>query len=324
MTPEDLQRIRFAYSPLDELAMSFHVFQHDHLPGSLMPWAQDVETTLGDQIDLPYMRAVILAHGYMADFLSSTPATRDMPIEQQLATLRDLPTEVIRASVERAIDTGGESEIRQQFMIYPHELIECLIEELHLYWSRALAPYWSRIRTVLENDMLYRARELALNGVEPILNSLSSNVKYENGVLTYDKPMLCHPKDYALVGEGLYLMPSVFKGGHGLSWLLVPEFEPSLLYGARGSGNWYAEFLPDAEEQLRVMIGDAPARLLVALAAPDHTSNLAKRLYLTAGAVSQQLKRLNQAGLVESSRSGYKVYYRLSERGSKLLDLFGA
>lgn len=324
MTPEDLQRIRFAYSPLDELMMSFHIYQHDDLPGSLFPWAQEVETVMGDELDLPYMRSVILPHGYMADFLSSTPENRDLPIEGQIATLRDLPPEIIRKSVQRAIDEGGETELRQQFMAYPSELMQCLIEELQLYWSRALAPHWTRIRTVLENDMLYRARELALNGVEPTLNTLSASVKYEGGVLTYNKPMSCNRREYGLAGEGLYLMPSVFKGGYGMSWLMVPEFEPALIYGARGGGNWYAETMPDAEEQLRAVIGDAPARLLVALAAPDHTSNLAKRLYLTAGAVSQQLKRLNQAGLVESSRSGYKVYYRLSERGTKLLDLFGA
>ena len=97
-----------------------------------------------------------------------------------------------------------------------------------------------------------------------------------------------------------------------------------MTYSARGSGNWFSEILPDPEEQLRVVLGDAPARLLIALCEPDHTSNLAKRLYLTAGAVSQQLKRLHHAGLVESHRSGYKVYYRLSERGLKLLALFGA
>ena len=69
-------------------------------------------------------------------------------------------------------------------------------------------------------------------------------------------------------------------------------------------------------------LGTSRARLLQTLAEPAYTLDLAQRLNLTAGAVSQQLGRLAQAGLIESYRSGSKVYYRLSSRGERLLDVF--
>jgi DNA-binding MarR family transcriptional regulator len=55
---------------------------------------------------------------------------------------------------------------------------------------------------------------------------------------------------------------------------------------------------------------------------PMNTGEIAQRLQITAGAASQHLSRLNQAGLVEPHRSGKRVYYHLTSRGEKLLALF--
>ena len=38
--------------------------------------------------------------------------------------------------------------------------------------------------------------------------------------------------------------------------------------------------------------------------------------------LSRHLSKLNQAGLMESSRSGKRVFYRLSQRGQSLIELF--
>lgn len=75
---------------------------------------------------------------------------------------------------------------------------------------------------------------------------------------------------------------------------------------------------------LRAAFGDMRAILLEALREPTPTSALARTLGVTAGAVSQQLSRLMDAGLLDAHRSGYRVYYRLSDRGQKLMDLFEA
>ena len=55
---------------------------------------------------------------------------------------------------------------------------------------------------------------------------------------------------------------------------------------------------------------------------PATTTELAHHLHLTAGAVSQHLSLLQRAGLVNPQRSGKRVYYQLSPKGSDLLRLF--
>jgi DNA-binding MarR family transcriptional regulator len=62
--------------------------------------------------------------------------------------------------------------------------------------------------------------------------------------------------------------------------------------------------------------------VLQALTVPASTSELAHRLMVTSGAVSQHLDRLKHAGLVEAHRSGRRVYYQLTRRGEELILLF--
>ncbi|MDX2138446.1 MAG: winged helix-turn-helix domain-containing protein [Chloroflexota bacterium] len=127
--------------------------------------------------------------------------------------------------------------------------------------------------------------------------------------------------DDTLHGHGLQFVPSVFKNNH-VSWQTVPEYLPMIIYGARGGGLWYQQVQPEPEATLRAAFGDARAALLAALTMPAHTAELAQRLGVTSGAVSQQLAKLSDAGLIESHRSSYRVFYRLSERGEKLMALF--
>lgn len=317
----DLERIRFGYSPLTELATSFYMREHGKVQPSLYPWVDETARALQD-VELPYLGALTM-RGYIADFLTPPAGDKPVSVEAEIAALRNVPPDVIRAHIRRAIEVGGDNEIRRQFLIYPHELLECLIEELHLYWSRALAGHWSRIRVVLENDVLYRSRIQALKGSEQMLGDLSPNVAYANRELRFHK--FNSDSVYSFEGRGAIFSPSVFRGEtSGLSWQIMPDSESWMIYRARGSGNWYSDKLPDPEDQLRMALGDAPARLLIALTEPDHTTNLARRLFLTSGAISQQLKRLNRAGLVDSQRDGYRVVYRLSERGIRLIELFGS
>jgi DNA-binding MarR family transcriptional regulator len=102
----------------------------------------------------------------------------------------------------------------------------------------------------------------------------------------------------------------------------APHWQPMIMYSARGAGLWYHAASPEPDQALRIALGTGRARVLVALQSPAHTGELALRLNLTSGAISQHLQRLHQAGLVESHRSSYRVYYRLSSRGEKLVGLF--
>lgn len=51
------------------------------------------------------------------------------------------------------------------------------------------------------------------------------------------------------------------------------------------------------------------------------TSEIAARLGVTPGAVSQQLAQLRRAGVVEANRSGHGVYSSLTPLSSRVLAL---
>jgi hypothetical protein len=161
---------------------------------------------------------------------------------------------------------------------------------------------------------------LVVNGAETMLSAIAPQVSYQNGVLSihYEKPKpsFCH----ATRGDGLQLVPLIFAGNH-VSYQIDSHWRTMVIYTSRGAGLWHYQAL-EPSAALEATLGAGKARLLLALASPLNTSELAHKLTLTAGAVSQQLKNLTHAGLVESHRQGKNVYYRLTERGEKLVALF--
>jgi DNA-binding transcriptional ArsR family regulator len=321
---DDLKNIRFAYSPLTELVTSFKVFTHGERHGMHRGWLDEAERALHG-IDLPYMRAMMGTHRYIADFVTPTPEAPVRDFEIALEEVRQTPPEIVRESASIMIETHGDSEARQHFMVYPTDALDCLAQEMSLYWRATLAQHWDRIRTVLDNDILFHARRQALEGTETMFSGLSDGFRYQQGALQIVKEFSCHQIAHAhsLEGEGIQFVPAVFmNGGHGVMWMVAPHWRPLILYGARGAGLWYRRDQPEPEQALRAAFGDARAGLLAALQRPGHTTELAQRLCVTSGAVSQQLSKLAEAGLVNSHRSGYRVYYRLSERGEQLMALF--
>jgi DNA-binding transcriptional ArsR family regulator len=69
-------------------------------------------------------------------------------------------------------------------------------------------------------------------------------------------------------------------------------------------------------------LGAGRARVLETLRTPASTGEIAQKLGVSSGAVSQILSRLAQADLVESHRVGKRVYYHLTRRGEELIVLF--
>ncbi len=325
LQPGALTALRFGYSPLLELAMSYRLLLRPDLHASYRGWLDEAQAATHDLM-LPYLDAVILPSHYLADFVTPTPATAITDLETEFDRMRETPAAVIRENTELLIRHYGDSEARQHFLMYPHDALECLIAELRLYWARTLAQHWGRIQSVLDADVMFRARQLALQGINPLFGSLSRVLTYEDSTIRIAKPIeknaTVKAAEVVFNGTGLQLIPSMFACPD-LSWQTHPNWQPMILYRARGTGLWYQPLPEDSDEALQVLMGSTRARLLHTLIQePVNTSELANRLEITAGAVSQHLNLLNQAGLVESYRSGSRVYYRLSPRGEGLLSLF--
>jgi DNA-binding transcriptional ArsR family regulator len=320
---QDLERIRYAYSPLVVLASSFRLLHDPEYQSFQQRWVDEAQMATSG-MDMPYLNAVIKPRNYMADFVTPTPLESVRDIEADFEQMRQTPADVIRKNIVTLDEINGDDPIRQQFMMYPHEMMECLIDEMRDYWQRTLARHWAQIQTVLENDILFQARTHVLCGVDCVLNGFAEYMRYIDGEIQITKRSTCYGEEYAFTpsGSGIQLVPTVFIG-NWVSYQFESEWQPMILYGARGAGLWHRRDTPEPETALRAAFGDSRAALLSALITPAHTADLARRLGVTSGAVSQQLGKLAEAGLVENHRSGYRVYYRLSERGEKLMGLFG-
>ena len=322
LTPEDFGNLRFAYSPLLELVNSYRILHHyPAQQGRFHRWIDEAEAVLYG-VEMPYLHALSTQNYQIPDFLTPTPNAPVADLETEIERLRATPNELIRRTVQETIDLCGESEILMQFVAYPRELLECLIEDIRTYWGRTLAHHWPSMMSVLESDMLYRARQLAVDGSSALLNDLYPGLQLRGSRIEYDlshKPMHCS-RDYVLHGEGLQLVPGIFA--KSIMWQLAEEWRPMLEYPSRGTGIWWRPAIPTLDQSLEIALGEGRARVLRLLSTPANTGEIGRQLQITAGAASQHLGRLNQAGLVEPHRSGKRVYYHLTDRGAKLLALF--
>jgi Family of unknown function (DUF5937) len=137
-----------------------------------------------------------------------------------------------------------------------------------------LAPWWERIRDLLDGDIAVRARRLADGGLERLFADLNPSIHLDGDTLAVSG-RVAGLRD--LAGEGLVLMPSAFVWP-GVVLVLDPPWQPTLIYPARGiAGLWQppAGQLPAA---LGRLLGRTRARLLLALAEPASTAILARRL----------------------------------------------
>jgi DNA-binding transcriptional ArsR family regulator len=102
---------------------------------------------------------------------------------------------------------------------------------------------------------------------------------------------------------------------------LVEPYQPMIVYPARGIATLWETGAPASSEDLTALLGRTRARLLIALAEPNSTTALAKRLAVTPGAVSQHLSVLRSSGLVTRTRVAGSVLYHRTPKGDTLTAL---
>lgn len=247
--------------------------------------------------------------GYIPDFLTPPPEGPLTDIEEELALIRATP----RAQVRREVGAMDRPPLVPS--------LDALVDTLAAYWDRALEPDWPRIRAFLQADIQHRARVLADVGPARLLASLHPSCEWEGNTLIVRAPncVVRAPNcdvDVDLGGRGLLLVPSAFLWDKPNTIINEP-WQPTLLYPARGIGTLWDE--PSSSCALETLLGANRAAVLEACEAPRSTTEIARRLGLTPGGVSQHLKILRGAGLVQAERAGREVLYVRSEAADALL-----
>ncbi|MFF9913299.1 DUF5937 family protein [Streptomyces sp. NPDC013457] len=319
----DLAQTRFAVSPMWEVVTSFRLLREADDPPLHRRWAAQVRPRVGGAgLDHGWLAELIPGHGYLADFLNPTPTTPFPTLAAELDAIRASTPAQVRKDLDilRTKEPRGPGHRPSPRMRLlreaPEEALEKVVAEIEAYWELALAPYWARIRRLLEADVFHRARQVAEHGSARVLSELHETVRWDDGTLRLVRRHCALTRDEA--GSGLLLVPSAFAWPRVLTRAVAPE-PPQLAYPARGIGNLWEPRAAAATDAVAAVLGRSRTLLLTELDTPASTTRLAADCGLSAAAVSQHLTALRDAGLVTAHRSGRSVLYARTSVADALL-----
>ncbi|MFF4342600.1 ArsR/SmtB family transcription factor [Kitasatospora sp. NPDC001540] len=316
----DLAATYFACSPLQEAVLSLRMWTH---PGQYPHGAafEAMRPAFEALPQAPLLRALVASNKYVPDFLTPRPAVPFPEFRAELAVVRAF--DPARLADELAVTFLPHDRALPPLLAEradrPAALVAEVADALDAYWTHVLEPgWWPRARSVLHADIVHRSRMLAERGAAGLFADLDHRLRWSDGVLTIDRDWGDGDLDVAVDRRGLALLPTCFA--RGALTAIGPDLTPSITYLARGQGNLSGPpDPPPAPHALEQLLGPPKARLLALLQEPASTTELARRLGVTPGAVSQHLAVLHATRLVTRARHGRLVLYARSPLADRLL-----
>ncbi len=307
----DLGEVRFAISPLNELVLSLRTLRDPGRFPLQLPWLRSTGPARAG-LDLELLGALTNESLWTPDFLSPRPYTPLGRIDDELAALTGAPAGVVRADLAEIHPAMLPPVLRGR----PDKMLDRVLAALRDYWEACFEPYWVRMRTVLEADVVYRGRVTAQAGLAAMFAGIDPHVRLDDTVL---RVRLRSDLSYrtSTAGRGLTLTPSLFSRRGSVP--ISPEEPPHILYPARGLGTLWETKTTTPPTALVGLIGRVRAQLLRLLETPTSSTELAVRLDVTPSAVNQHLRALRAAGLLISARHGRSILYRRSDLGDRVL-----
>jgi DNA-binding transcriptional ArsR family regulator len=247
-----------------------------------------------------------------ATFSVPPPSGMAQTIEDDLAAVRAADPAVVAAETAeiRAFRRPTEPV---RAVLDDDAFLPRLADAMAATWEAVLAPDWARVRTVLERDVRFRAERLSEVGWSGALVGMHAQIAWTGDAITVDRSAAATE---VLGGRGLLLVPSVFIGT-GLAVHGEPPWQPTIVYPSRGAGLVFEEAVAPTDP-LAPLLGRTRAGLLLALATPSSTTQLAALTGASVGATGDHLRVLLDAGLVSRSRLARSVVYRRTPLGDAL------
>jgi hypothetical protein len=313
-----LAATRFAMSPLGETVAALQVLGQARINVHLRPWLRWARREV-DRAELSLPTAwplLVTKRPTWPEFLAPAPHVPEPAIEDELARMRSTRAEQVRASIDRVFGAQPPAAVTAVAR-HPAASLRAVAAELLAAYDLLVAPHWPRLQAVLASDIAYRARRLAIGGVEGLLADLHPEVSWANGRLTLQR--IHTDRRVTLGNRGLVLIPTVL-GGEDVKIRLSTTTQITLRYPARGSATLWTAGLHEPRSSVVSLLGRPRARVLAAVRSPATTGGLARALGVTPSAVSQQLRVLRASDLVRSERSGRNVLHLATDLGLALLD----
>jgi len=315
-TRDDLLAVRFAVSPVWETQAAVQAFADERGRSYHQPWLQLVAARAA-RLDLAPLLAVLPRRGYVPDFLTPPPRTGRPGLRNQLAEIRATEPAQVARELRRCRDSVDHEQHRRlltSLLADPERARDQLAARLHDAWTSLVAPFWVRIRALLDRDIDARSRTLARHGLRRALDELHPKIRWtKRGLSLADRT----GRTVAVGERGFLLMPSAYLWPH-VAAVIEEPWQPTIIYPATGIAElWRAPAAPPGT--LGRLLGRTRALILAALDQPLSTTALAAATELSPAGVSRHLLALRDAGLLTAARHGHEVRYRRTELGSALL-----
>jgi DNA-binding transcriptional ArsR family regulator len=316
-----LGRTRLSTSPLMELASSLFLLARRQVPWPYEEWAvgaRDVLTHDGRTAPLQVFREL---DGGFPDFLNPPPRPGVNALADELARLRATPV----GEMHRQLDHYYGEQVPAVLKPYrrdPEIALAGLVDAFAAYWEGAMEPIWSTMRTLIDGEVLRRAKAMAQAGPDSLLEDLHPRIRWRRPVLELVK------RTDLTLGAGerrLQLVPQVFAA----DGVIVGEYDAELftltfqVRGAAALTRRRDRSGDGGDDRLGLLLGRSRAAILRELAGPLTTQGLADRLGVAPSTVSEHLSVLVAAGVVHRHRIGRRVYYQVTDPGRSLLGLLG-
>lgn len=302
-----------------QVGTSFRLLRAETTDVVHRPWVDQVRSRFtAAGLDRGWLAALFQASGYVPDFLNPAAPVAHPTLADELAMIRATPDHQIRQDLDHLRrHQGGDLGRRLRILnADPATLMARVTKEIESYWHLALAPYWDRIRSVLDADVSFRACQIAEHGAGHLFNDLHPTISWNEDALRMVRRH--HALSRKSAGPGLLLIPSAFKGS-GLSTLVAPPGPPQIAYRARGVGTLWVRRTATGASAISAVLGRTRGRLLTELETPATTTELAHRTGISMAGVSQNLMALRKAGLVTAHRIGRSVLYARTSISEALL-----
>lgn len=309
----DLGEVRFALSPMNELALSLRTWREPGRFPLMLPWLQATEDARA-RLDGELLIALTNTDFWTPDFLGPRPWSPLTRFDDELAQLARTPLDVVAEDI---------AEVHPDPATRPAPLrgrrdrvLDRIVAGIEAYWRTCFEPWWPRMRAVLEADIVFRGRTIAREGLAAMFADLSPRIRLEDDVVRVEMTSEVWYRR-STAGEGLTLAPSLFTRKPTAP--ISTAEAPWILYGARGVGTLWETDRSAAPDALAGLVGRVRAGLLASLDSPASSTELGIRLGVTTSAVNQHLRAMRAAGLLTSARHGRSVLYLRSELGDRLL-----
>lgn len=313
---DDLLNSRFALSPINEVECLLRKLDGT-ARGRLPPeWAARLTPAFRRLRATTDVDALLALHAnrYGAAFVVQPPASMGQTIEDDLAAIRATPLAQARHEIHECLARRPTTDARVLSLLRDPKVAEILADAMAAAWHELVAPDWPALRAVCERDVAHRADLLSRGGWSAALAGLNKRVTWRDGVIEISR---VGDATRDLGGGGMLFVPSVFVWP-SIGIYTEPPWPHAMVYPARGIAALWEPGASPPPDALASLLGRSRARLLVALAEPASTTQLAKSLGLAPGAVGDHLAVLRNAGLATRTRFGRSVLYRRTPLGDAL------